>query len=318
MRSAGATTTLPFGGSWATASFTIEGFQPGKDQPGPWGDIRFVSPDFFRTLRVPFLKGRAFTAQDRLGAPIVAIVDEEMVRRYWPGQDPIGKRLTFDDPAAAGDTTHWITVVGVVGHTKHEGLDADPRVQLYLPYTQTGASLMSIVLRTTGDPNRVVPLARAAVSEVDRDQPIARVATLEQLVSDSLGERRLSTTLLAAFAGLALLLAALGIYGIMAHHVAQRTRELGVRMALGAAARDVLGLVLRQGMGLAVTGIVIGLVGALALTRLMASQLYAVRATDPATFAAVAAILGVVALLATAIPALRATRVDPVEALRQE
>ncbi|HET9984370.1 MAG TPA: ABC transporter permease [Longimicrobiales bacterium] len=318
VKAAGATSVLPFGGSWSTGSFAIENLQPKKGEPGPWGDIRVVSPDFLRTLRVPLLKGRTFTPQDRLGAPPVAVVDEELVRRYWPAQDPIGKRITFDDPTAAGDTAHWISVVGVVGHTKHEGLDADARVQLYLPYEQNGSSVMSVVLRTAGDPNRVVPLARAAVQAVDRDQPLARVRTLDSLVGDSLGERRLSMTLLAAFATVALLLAALGIYGIMAHLVTQRTRELGVRMALGAATGDVLGLVLRQGMGLAAAGIAFGLVGALSLTRLMTSQLYSVRATDPATFATVAVVLGAVALLATAVPALRAARVDPVEALRQE
>ena len=316
VQGAGATTVLPFGGGWSTGSFTVEGHQPAEGQPGPWGDIRIVTPDFLRTLGAPLVRGRHFEARDAIGAPPVAVVDEEMVRRYWPDGDPIGKRITFDD--ASDSTAQWITVVGVVGHTKHEGLDADARVQLYLPSAQAAQGGMWVAVRTPGDPLALVPAVRRAVRSVDADLPIARVEAMETLVERSVGQRRLAMILLGTFAGIALVLAAVGIYGVMSFAVEQRTHELGVRMALGAGRRRVLALVVGQGMALAAVGVVVGLAGALALTRLIGSQLYAVRATDPATLAVVAVLLAATSLVATLVPALRATRVDPVIALREE
>jgi len=201
----------------------------------------------------------------------------------------------------------------------HEGLDADPRVQLYLPYAQReGFANLSIAVRTTGDPIRYVSAIRNAIHSVDKDEPMARVQTLDDLVSDSMGQRRLSMVLLGTFSGIALLLASVGIYGVMSYSVAQRTREMGIRMALGAKQRDVLRLVLRQGMTLVLIGVGIGVLAALALTRVIANQLYAVRPTDPTTFTAVAVLLAGIALVATLLPAWRATRVDPVVALRDE
>jgi putative ABC transport system permease protein len=312
----GATSELPFGGGWSTGTFQIEGLQLAPDQPGPWGDIRTINPDFFRALRVPMIKGRTFTDRDGPSAPRVAIVDEEMVRRYWPREDPIGKRLAFSGPP--GEAPEWIEVVGVVGHTMHEGLDAEARVQLYLPYRQQPGGMMSLAIRTTGDPLGSVNAVRDAIRSVDRDQPLSQIRTMEQLVDASVGQRRLSMLLLGLFSGIALLLASVGIYGVMSYTVTQRSREIGVRMALGAERRSVLGLVLRQGMALTLVGVGVGLVASFGLTRLIESQLYAVRATDPATFGAVALLLIAIAALATLIPALRATRVDPVIALRQE
>jgi len=211
--------------------------------------------------------------------------------------------------------------VGVVGHTKHEGLDAEPRVQLYLPARQRqdrlGGSL-DVAVRTAGDPMAVVAGVRAAVRAVDPDQPLSRVRTMEDLLESSFGQRKLSLVLLGVFAGLALLLASIGIYGVMSYSVAQRTREMGIRMALGAQRGGVLKLVVAHGMRLAMAGIVLGAAGSLALTRVLQGQLYAVRPTDPATFTAVATLLAMVALAATLLPALRATRVDPVVALREE
>jgi putative ABC transport system permease protein len=237
-----------------------------------------------------------------------------MVRRFWPDTDPIGKRITFGPDSAP----EWIEVVGEVGHTMHEGLDADARVQLYLPYRQRVQGQLTLAVRTAGDPLALTGSMRAAVREIDPDQPIANVAAMDALVDTSLGGRRLAAVLLAVFAAVALLMAAVGIYGVMSYAVAQRTRELGVRMALGASRGTVLRLVVRQGLALVLLGTAIGVAGALGLTRLIASQLYAVRATDPATFAAVALALVATALLAILVPALRATRLDPVVALREE
>lgn len=314
---AGSTSVMPFGGNWSTGSFQVEGYQQPMNQPSPWGDIRIVSPGFFATLGIPLRKGRVFTARDVQDSPPVAVVDEEMVRRFWKGQDPIGKRLTFG-PAPGETEPQWIEVVGVVGHAAHEGLDAEARVQLYLSYRQQGIPFMAVAVRTAGDPELAVGPVREAVRAVDRDQPIANVSTMRQLLDRSVEQRRLFMLLLGLFAAMALLLAALGIYGVMSYAVAQRVHELGVRMALGAERAAVLKMVLRQGMLLAAAGIALGLVVAFGLTRLVESQLFGVAATDPATFAGVTALLAAIALAANALPALRATRVDPVVALREE
>ncbi len=316
----GATTVMPFGGSWSTGSFEIEGYQPPENQPGPWGDIRIVSPQFFEAMRIPLLRGRYLSDEDRDGSRLVAVVDQELVRRYWPKDNPIGKRFTFGPPDGVTDTTQneWIEVVGVVGHTAHEGLDADPRVQVYLPYRQVAQPFMAVAVRTAGSPDRYVNLVRGAVRSVDPDQPISGVSDMDELLSKSVGQRRLSMMLLSLFSGIALVLASIGIYGVMSYSVTQRSRELGVRIALGADRGDVLRLVLRQGMGLALLGIGIGLAAALALTRLIESQLYGVAATDPLTFVLVAGVLATTALVANLIPAVRAMRMDPAGVLREE
>jgi putative ABC transport system permease protein len=316
----GATSVMPFGGSWSTGSFEIEGYQPPENQPGPWGDIRVVSPQFFETMRIPLLRGRYLTDEDRNGSRPVAVVDQEFVRRHWANVDPLGKRFTFGPPDGVTDTTQneWIEVVGVVGHTAHEGLDADARLQLYLPYRQVTFPFMAVAVRTQGNPERYVNLVRQAVRSVDPDQPISGVSNMEELLSKSVGQRRLSMMLLSLFSGIALVLASIGIYGVMSYSVTQRSRELGVRIALGADRGAVLRLVLRQGMILALLGIGIGLGAALVLTRLIESQLYGVAATDPATFALVAAVLATTALLANLIPAVRAMRMDPAVILREE
>jgi putative ABC transport system permease protein len=320
VRAVGSTSVMPFGGSWSTSSFEIEAYQPPPKVPNPWGDIRIVSPGFFDALRIPLRRGRAFTEQDRLGAPLVAVVDDELVRRYWPKDEPIGKRITYGPPPGVADTSarEWIEVVGVVGHTKHEGLDAENRVQVYLPYAQRGIPFLAVAVRTAGEPSRYEKALRAAVRSVDPDQPIANVRTMDDLINQSVGQRRLSMLLLSVFSGIALVLASIGIYGLMSYSVTQRSRELGVRIALGADRADVLRLVLRQGMRLALTGIVLGVGAAFALTRLIESQLYGVKATDPATFTVVAGLLALTALAANFIPALRATRVDPAVVLRDE
>jgi putative ABC transport system permease protein len=317
VKAAGTTSVIPFGGGWSTSSFTIEGLIVPPGQNGPWGDVRIVTPRFFEAMRIPLKKGRAFTDQDRNGVSPVVVIDEQFVKKYFANTDPIGKRITIGPRRGQTDST-WITIVGVVGHAAHEGLDAEPRIQYYFPYAQTGGQGMAVVIRTEGNPTAILPAARDAVHSIDRSLPLSNVKTMEQLVDASVGQRKLSMILLGVFSVIALLLASIGIYGVMSYSVAQRTRELGIRMALGAARPRVLALVVGQGMTLAGAGVVIGLGAAFGLTRLLATQLYGVSATDAMTFAIVAALLAGVALLATLLPAMRATRVDPVVALRDE
>ena len=319
VKAAGATSVMPFGGGWSTGSFNVEGFVVPPNTNSPGGDIRVVSGNFFGALQIPLVHGRLFNESDAISSPRVAVVDDEFVKRFYkPGDEPIGKRIYFENTIT--DSTKFITIVGVVGHTKHEGLDATPRIQLYLDQSQAafGVSTMQVAVRTSGDPKSYVTAIRNAIHEVDHDMPMSKVNTLDVLVDNSMGQRRLSTVLLGVFAGLALLLASIGIYGVMSYTVAQRTRELGVRVALGASRQSVLGLVMRQGMTITLIGVGIGLAGAFGLTRLIAAQLFSVKATDPATFLTVTLVLVAVAVAATLVPALRATRIDPLTALREE
>ncbi|MGH7594494.1 MAG: ABC transporter permease [Gemmatimonadales bacterium] len=322
VRSAAGTTVVPFGGDWSTGSYNVEGLTVAPNANGPWGDIRFITPDFFTVMQVPRIAGRSFGPQDDARGILAAVVDDEFVRHYYPGgANPVGKRIYFGN-STPDSTTQYITIVGVVGHTMHEGLDAAPRPQLYLPVAQSQGygpiSRLDLVVRTTGDPRSYVGAVRSAIHGLDRDLPMAQITTMDDLVSASMGQRRLSTVLLGIFSGLALLLASLGIYGVMSYAVAQRTRELGVRVALGATPQSILRLVLRQGTVLTALGAAIGLGGALLLTRLIAAQLYAVKPDDPVTFAGVTLLLLAVAIGATLAPAVRATRIDPIVALREE
>jgi len=314
--SAGGTSNIPFGGNWSTASFNVEGYQVPANTPSPWGDMRLITPTYFATMRAPLLAGRQFTAADRAGAPAVCIVDEELVHRYWPHSDAIGKRITFNN--LTDSSIQWIQVVGVVGHLAHEGLDAQKRVQVYFPLAQNGLPFLGYVVRTAGDPMATLPSIRAAVRSVDPELPLANVNTMEQLIESSTGQRRFAMTLLIGFSLLAMTLASIGLYGVMSYTVSQRSRELGVRLALGADSREVLGLVLVQGLRLALAGVVIGLVAAFGVTRVMKNMLFGLSSTDPLTFVTIALLLVLVALVASYLPALRATRVDPVVALRTE
>jgi putative ABC transport system permease protein len=316
VKAVGATSVMPFGGSWSTGTFSVEGYTPKENENSPWGDIRTVTPGFAEALGIPLKRGRFINDNDRLGAPVVAVVDEEMVNRYWPNTDPVGKRIYFDPPP--DQPIQYIEVVGVVGHTKHEGLDAENRVQIYFSARQRVPGSMAIAIRTEVPPVTLTPAIRQTVLAVDRDQPISQVRTMEELVSQSVGQRRLSMLLLGLFATIALVLASIGIYGVMSYSVTQRAHEIGIRMALGAARGNVLQLVMRQGMTLVAIGLALGILGAFGVTRLLASQLFGVNPTDPLTFTLVALILAAVALVATLVPALRATRVDPLVALRQE
>ena len=328
VKAVGATSVLPFSGNWSTASFNVEGHVVEKGANMPWGDVRVVSPGFLPALGAPLLKGRQFTDQDVESAPQVVIVDDEMVRRYWPNEEPIGKRITFN--SFTDTTITWIQVVGVVGHTMHEGLDAEKRIQVYFPLRQAGARGMTYAVRTNGDPMAMVPAIRTALKGVDPDVAIAAVQPMEELVSASTGPRRFSMVLLAVFSVLAAVLAAIGLYGVMSYTVTQRSKELGVRLALGATPAGVQRLVMGQGMRLALFGVGGGLVAALTLTNALRAfdnaatikpserLLFGVDANDPFTFVAISLFLLGVTLLATWLPARRATSVDPVVVLRDE
>ncbi len=314
--SVGRASKLPFTAGMSTRSFGIEGLPIDGSVPLPWGDFRVVDENFHSTLQIPLIRGRGFTAADHADAQPVAIVDQEMVRRYWPDQEPIGQRLAYllDEEG----NPIWIEVVGVVGHTLVESLDGDRRVQLYRPHRQVRDGFMTYAIRTAGDPLALVPSVRSTIRALDPEQPIADVGTLRAMLDEASGERRLSMSLLGLFAGIALLLASLGIYGVIAFDVSRRAQEMGVRIALGAETRGILILVMRRGLLLALSGIGIGLLGAFLLTRVLSSQLFGVRPVDPATFAVVPLALAAVAALASYIPARRATRVDPMVALRDE
>jgi putative ABC transport system permease protein len=325
---AGATSVMPFTNNWSTASFNVEGHVVEKGANMPWGDIRLVTPGFLPAIGAPLLKGRQFTDQDDANAPPVVIVDDEMVRRYWPDQDPIGKRITFNN--FTDSVVQWIQVVGVVGHTMHEGLDAEKRIQVYFPLRQNGNRGMTYAVRTTGDPLSALPGIRAALKTVDADVAIANITPMDELVAVTTGPRRFSMVLLAVFSGLAAALAAIGLYGVMSYTVTQRSKELGVRLALGATPAGVQRLVMGQGMRLALVGVGAGLVAALLLVNALRAfdnaatikpaerLLFGVNANDPATFVSISLFLLGVTLFATWLPARRATSVDPIVALRDE
>ncbi|HEX8283360.1 MAG TPA: ABC transporter permease [Pyrinomonadaceae bacterium] len=318
VRTASTTTTLPMSGNNQSGSFQIEGRQLAPGESSPHGDRWMPSDDYFQTMGIPLLKGRYFDARDTADSPPVVIVSEALARKYWPGEDPVGKRITFNRIPNTQDPL-WREIVGVVGHVRNEGLEGESRGQYYVPYSQRpNSSELFVVVRTDADPSSLAPSVRGAVAAVDRDLPVFRVTTMEKLVSESLSQRRFSLFLFGVFAALALALAVVGLYGVMSYAVAQRTHEIGLRMALGAQARDVLKMVVGQGMLLVAVGLALGLLGAFFLTWTMESLLFEVSAADPLTYAGIALLLGSVALLASYLPARRATKVDPMVALRYE
>jgi predicted permease len=314
VESVGGVNRLPFGSSSSTQTGPLAFDGPGRAIDRlPDGDYRVASPDYFRTLGIPIINGRGFTDADSVDAPLVGLIDDRIARLVWPGQDPIGKRFRSDYPDLP-----WITIVGVVGHVRHTGFDADPRPTVYWNYPQRTQDRVALVVRTAGDPRQFIQPVLAAIHDVDPEQPAYDVQPMETAVERTLAQRWLNMLLLIAFASVSLALASIGLYGVMAYGVTQRTREFGIRIALGAAPRDVTRLVLTQAGALAISGTAIGLAAAWLATRALQSLLFNVGAGDLTSFAMSAGVLGVVALIASYIPARRAARVDPIGALRAE
>jgi putative ABC transport system permease protein len=315
VQSAGAVSNLPLSGDNSSGSFRIEGREVPQGQSLPHGDRWAASSDYFSTMKIPIIRGRFFDDRDTMESQPVAIIDEAMARKYWPDEDPLGKRISFQ---SVNGNRIWRDIVGIVGHVRHRGLEGESRVQYYVPHSQTQNAFMSLVVRANVDPTSLTGAVRGAISGLDKDMPVFRVKTMDQFVSDSMAQRRFAMTLVGIFAGVAMALACVGLYGVLSYSITQRLHEIGIRMALGARAADVLWLVVGQGMLLALAGVALGGVAAFLLTRLMANLLFGVTASDPLTFATIALLLTLVALTACLAPALRATKVDPIEALRYE
>jgi len=315
VKSVGGINPLPLGGTNISLSVLVEGAPAVALTDRPSVGVRVVTPGYFQTMSIPILKGRAFTEQDRDNSPNVILVNEALASRFWPNQDAIGKRLDFEEDSGK---QVWREIVGVVGNVKHKALATEVMPEAYFPYKQDPENFMGLVVRTASDPVSMIPAIRNQVLSIDKDQPVSDIMTMEQRLAKSVAASRFVMLLLGSFSVLALGLAAVGIYGVMSYLVTQRTQEIGVRMALGAQKRDVLKLVVRRGMVLAIIGTALGLVASLALTRLMRSLLFEVTPTDWLTFVITSVVLLTVALLACYIPARRATKVDPLVALRYE
>jgi putative ABC transport system permease protein len=313
VESASAISDLPLTGNAFDNTFTIPG------RPLPPGEftsaqMRWVSPDYFRTMGIPLLRGRGFTDRDNERSPRTIIISQAMARRYWPGDDPIGKRMVIDFRNAPD-----FEIVGIAGDVR-SGPELEPESHMYVTYSQLPRASMYVALRARGalSSSELAAAVRREVAALDSDVAVYKIRSMEDVMALAVASRRFNMLLLGIFAGLALVLAAVGIYGVMAYAVSQRTHEIGVRMALGAQRRDVMRMLIGQGLVLALIGVAVGLAGAFGVTRVISTLLYGVSATDAPTFAIVSAVLAGVALLASYLPALRATRIQPIVALRYE
>jgi putative ABC transport system permease protein len=313
VRSAAISTSLPPNGLQISDTFNLEGILALEESKSPLASVLFTSPGYFRTLGVPILQGRDFTERDNTGAPLTVIINETLARKYYGKENPIGKRLKGGGTDRTSNP--WMEIVGVVGDVKYEGLDIPTAPAYYMPFLQNPIRGMNLVVSASLTPAALTSAVRAEVRNIDPEIPVARVSTMEKLIDESVAQPRFRTFLIGIFSAVAMLLAAIGIYGVVAYSVSQRTHEIGIRMAVGAQRGDVLRMVVRQGMRLTLVGVVLGVIGALALTRLTANLLFGVGATDPVTFAAISILLICVALLASYIPARRAARLDPMTAL---
>jgi putative ABC transport system permease protein len=316
VESVGAISVIPLAGVNNRTSFNIKK-NPFPENQEPPVEFRAVTPGYFRTMGVPILKGRAFTEQDVKGKPGAIIINDAMARQYWPDEDPVGQIMSIGVSTSENEPTEW-EIVGIVGNVKHFSLDSDPVPEMYVPHAQQPWTYMTLVARSQSDPKALVAPMRSQVLAVDHDQPVSDIHTMAEVVASSIAQQRFYMLLLALFAVMALVLAAVGIFGVMSYSVTERTREIGIRMALGAQTRDVLRFVVGQGITLALIGVGMGLAGALLLTQFMTKMLYEVSAFDPLTFVAISLLLVGIALLACYIPARRATKVDPMVALRYE
>jgi putative ABC transport system permease protein len=315
VQTAGFSTILPLAGTNSDSSFAIEG-QPSNDRtPSPDEENRQVSPDYFRALEIPLIKGRFFTDADKTDAPPVIIVNQAFAKKFWPNQDAVGKRIVM---GGMSEHPNWITIVGVVGDVRHFGLDIDPKPEMYVPFAQDPYFTTIYVVRSNQDPRSLLPPIRREIQAIDSAVPLANIRAFEDVIADSVAPRRLSVVLLGVFAGVAVLLASVGIYGVMSFLVVQRTQEIGVRMALGAQRSDVLKLILGRSLKLISVGAAIGLVVALMSTSALRALLYNVSAFDTPTFVLVTILLAAVALAASYLPAMRATKADPMAALHAE
>jgi putative ABC transport system permease protein len=313
---AGGVMALPLTGTDMQLSFDVEGRPPAQPGQEPVLQVRVATHDYFRALGIPLVRGRMLTAQDRAGALPAVLLSEEAVRRYFPGEDPLGKRITLGWRRGSGSVGG--EVVGIVGDVRQLGLDEDFPPEIYLPARQVAMGSLEMVVRTTGDPLALAAAVRREVAALDPNVPVEQVRTMEEIVSQSVSQPRFYMLLLGTFAAVALVLAAVGIFGVMSYAVVQRTREIGIRMALGADPARVLREVVAGGVGLAGVGVAVGTVLALAVTRVLSSLLFGITATDPATYLGAMAVLGGAALVSSYVPARRATRVDPMVALRGE
>jgi predicted permease len=315
VQSAAAVSSLPLGGDFDTVGVEIQGrvYGPGEE---PYPERYVVTPGYFKTLQIGVC-GRTFSDADTADSPLVVLVSATAAQRWWPGEDPIGKHIRLPG-YTAGMETVWRAVVGVVNDVKQAGLDAPPTMQIYLPHAQNRNDFMTLVVRSSDDPLNHTAAVRGQISALDKDLAVSGIASLDQVLSDSVASRRFSAVLLGAFAALGLLLASFGVYGVLSYSVAQRTPELGIRMALGASRKDVLLLIVAAGLRQALWGVAAGTAAALVLTRLMSSLLFGVSPADPASFVGSASLLSAVAFLAAYIPARRAARIDPMVALRYE
>jgi putative ABC transport system permease protein len=317
VQSAGVVNLLPLGNADETLSFSIAGRPPYPAGSEPAANYTVVSPGYFETFKIPLRQGRLLGSGDKEKTPLVVLVSEELAREYFAGENPIGQRLSIDQDDGADAIPREI--VGVVGDVRRESLETAPSPEFYIPHEQAPERRMNLVVRSeTDNPASMTATLRNTLKDLDRDQMVWQTRTLDQLVAASIAGRRFNLLLLGLFAGLALVLAALGIYGVMAYSVTRRTHEIGIRMALGARMIDVLKLVIKDGLTLAVIGVAVGLGGAFALTRLMRSLLFGVTPTDGSTFVGISVGLIAIALIASYIPARRATKVDPLVALRYE
>jgi putative ABC transport system permease protein len=316
---------LPFSGTDPRYGFYVEHQDPNQNQQGVTYRYRVVSPDYFKVMGIPLKSGRYFDEHDDSNGQPVVIINETNARQNWPGENPIGQNILTQGGVAA----NRCTVIGVVGDIKFGGLDSQSDIEVFYPYAQIPLPVVApvigsaaVLVKTTGNPASLMTVARQQVASINKDVPVSSMMTMEDIVSNSVASRRFSLLLLAVFAGVALILAAVGIYGVISYWVAQRTREIGIRMALGAKLSDVFRLVIFQAMSMVLIGLGIGLITAFVMSKLLASrfsgQLFGIKSTDPITFISVALLLAAVALIACFIPARRAVKVEPTVALRYE